>query len=147
MTTNPSCDAANPIDAVGFGTVVATIPVGPHPVMIGVLQDGSQAFVANQGVLPSGTTPGTAGSVSVISIQTNTVIANVPAISANTAETDAFVHGHPNYIGVTTGTPTGKAYVVAPDSTDISIIRSDIDVIQTHLSLQGYGISVRVTQP
>ena len=148
VTTNPSCDAANPIDAVGFGTVIATIPVGPHPVMIGVMQDATQAFVANQGVLATGTTPGTPGSVSVINIPTFTVIANVPAINQSVStENDAYVHGHPNYIGVTTGSPTGKAYVVASDSTDISIIRSDIDTIQTHLSLQGYGISVRMTQP
>ena len=151
VTNNPNCDTSNPIDAVGFGNIIATIPVGPHPVMIGVLQDGTQAFVANQGILATGTTAataGTAGSVSVINLSTNTVVATVPGISQTaSAESDAFVHGHPNYIGVTTGSPTGKAYVVAADSTDISIIRSDIDTIQTHLPLQGNGISVRITQP
>jgi len=157
VTTNPNCDPSNPIDAVGFGTVVATIPVGPHPVMVGVLQDGSEAFVANAGV-PCSPTPtsctasigqaGTPGSVSVINLSTDTVVATVPGIGQSASiETDAYVHGHPTYIGVTTGSPTGKAYVVSSDSTDLTIIRSDINAIQTHLSLQGYGVSLRMTSP
>ena len=152
VTSNPNCDPANPIDAVGFGTVIANIQVGPSPIMVGVLQDGSQAFVANAGVLPTAATataaatPGLAGSVSAINLNTDTVVATIAA--ANTTNpADAFVHGHPTYIGVTTGTPTGKVYVVSSDSTDITILRTDIDAIETHLSLQGNGISVRMTAP
>ncbi len=146
VTTHPHCDASNPVDAVGFGQVVANIPVGVNPVMIAVLQDGSQAFVANAGVLPTGTSPGINGSVSVINLQTNTVVATIPG-GASTNENDTIVHGHPNWISVTTGTPKGKAYVTAGDSTDITIIRSDIDAVLTHLTLQGNGVSVRVNQP
>jgi DNA-binding beta-propeller fold protein YncE len=157
VTTNPNCDPSNPIDAVGFGTIVATIPVGPQPVMVGVMQDGSEAFVANAGV-PCSPTPtnctaagslqGTPGSVSVINLSTDAVVATVPGISQNAStETDVYVHGHPTYIGVTTGSPTGKAYVVSSDSTDLTIIRSDINAIQTHLSLQGFGVSLRMTAP
>jgi hypothetical protein len=39
------------------------------------------------------------------------------------------------------------AYVVANSSTEISIIRSDNDQVQTHLSLQGNGVSVRMSAP
>ena len=141
VTTNPNCDPNNPLDAAGFGTVLATIPVGVNPVMVAVLQDGTQAYVANAG----NTAAGIAGSVSVINLQTNTVTATIAAVAGDTTQNDAVVHGHPTWIAVTTGTPTGKAYVTALDSTDISIIRTDTNVIQTHLPLQGNGVSVRVT--
>jgi DNA-binding beta-propeller fold protein YncE len=156
VTTNPLCDTANPVDATGFGTVIANIPVGVHPIMIGVLQDGTQAFVANAGSAATASNPAScvlpaAGhvpncSVTVINLMTNTVISTIPFI-ASSNEGDTYGHGHPNYIGVTTGTPTGKAYVTAGDSTDITIIRSDNDLIQTHLPLQGNGVSVRMSAP
>jgi len=142
VPTNPNCDPSNPVDAVGFGQVLANIPVGVNPVMIAVMQDGSQAFVANAG----NPALGIAGSVSVINLATYSVIATIPA-GPSTNEADTMVHGHPNYIAVTTGTPTGKAYVTAADSTDITIIRSDIDAVETHLTLQGNGVSVRTNQP
>ncbi len=139
--SNPLCDASNPIDAVGFGTVVATVPVGLNPVMITVLADGSQAYVANQGIPGSTTSP---GSISVINLTTNTVTATIPA-SNSTNPLDTTVHGHPSYIASIAGLPTGKVYVTATDSTDLSIIRTDTNAISTHLPLQGAGISVRVT--
>ena len=151
VTSNPACDVANPVDAVGFGTVVANIPVGINPVMIAVLQDGTQAFVANAGVVgqaATGTTPAVAdvpGSVSVINLATNTVIATIPAVTNDTNALDSVIHGHPNFISVTTGNPYGKGYVTATGSNDLTILRSDLDSVQTHLSLQGQGMQVRVT--
>ena len=142
VTSNPNCDVANPVDAVGFGQVVANIPVGVNPVMVAVLQDGSEAFVANQGNAAAGI----AGSISVINLSTNTVVATIPAGSSTNAA-DAIVHGHPTYIAATTGTPTGKVYVVSSDSSDLSVLRTDTNTIQTHLTLQGSGVSVRVSQP
>jgi YVTN family beta-propeller protein len=142
VSTNPTCDPANPLNALGYGQVLATIPVGINPVMVGVMQDGTRAYVANAGNAAAGI----AGSISVINLTTNTVIATIPAgTSSNPA--DSIVHGHPAYIAVTTGTPTGKVYVTSLDSTDITIIRTDTDVVQTHLSLQGNGVAVRITQP
>lgn len=140
LAANPNCDTANPVDAVGFGAVIANIPVGINPVMIAVLQDGTQAYVANAG---NATTP---GSVSVINLNTNTVIATIPAANS-IIQNDAVIHGHPSWIAATTGTPTGKVYVTATDSNDISIIRTDLDIIQTHVSLQGNGVAVRMTAP
>ena len=49
LPTNPNCDPNNPVDAVGFGTVLATVPVGINPRMVGVLQDGTRAYVVNGG--------------------------------------------------------------------------------------------------
>lgn len=140
IVSNPNCDAANPVDATGFGQVLANIPVGINPVMVAVMQDGTRAYVANAG---NATTP---GSVSVINLDTNTVTTTIAA-SQSVNQADAFIHGHPNTIAVTTGTPTGKVYVTAPDSTDLTVIRTDTDTVQTHLGMQGLGVQVRVSSP
>lgn len=139
---NPNCDAANPIDAVGFGTVVANVPVGINPIMVAVLQDGTRAYVANAGNAAAGV----AGSVSVIDLRTNTVVATIPA-GPSVDPKDNLIHGHPGFIAVTSGTPTGKVYITAQDSTDLTILRTDTDSVQTHLPLQGNGVMVRVTRP
>jgi DNA-binding beta-propeller fold protein YncE len=147
VVSNPNCDINNPVDATGFGQVIATIPVGVNPQQVAVLQDGSYAFVANQGVyVPGNPNAGVPGSVSVINLATNTVVATIPAANS-TDPADNFVHGHPNFIAATTGTPTGKVYVTAPDSHDLTVIRTDFDAIETHISLQGAGVMVRVNQP
>jgi YVTN family beta-propeller protein len=141
--SNPNCDPANPIDAVGFGRTIATIPVGVNPIMVAVLQDGSKAYVANAGNAAAGI----AGSISVINLTTNTVTATLPSVAGDANLLDTSVHGHPGWIAATTGTPTGKVFVVAPDSNDMTIIRTDIDAVTAHIGLQGAGIAVRVTQP
>ncbi len=147
VTSNPNCDVANPVDAAGFGTVLATVPVGINPVMVAVLADGSRAYVANAGVLPSAGNPaGIPGSVSVVNLTSNTVTATLPAANS-TVPGDALVHGHPNWIAVTNGTPTGKVYVTSGDSADLTVIRTDVDAVTTHVALQGLGVSVRVTAP
>ncbi len=145
-TTDPNCDPNNPVDAAQFGTVVATIPVGINPSVIAVLQDGTQAFVVNQGSAsdPTGTDT---GSVSILNLTYDTVIATLPAASVNTTESDALVHGHPAFVAVTTGLPAGKAYITALDSNDMTIIRSDVDAVTAHVNLQGKGVQVRVTAP
>jgi YVTN family beta-propeller protein len=155
---NPNCDLNNPVDAIGFGTVVATVPVGVNPVMVGVLQDttNSRAYVVNSGNpnLPCAapgapvTAATTTCSVSVVNLNTNTVTATIPLpLSINTNSSTPAKNGHPNYVAVTSGTPTGKVYVVSPDSNFMTIIRTDTDVIDTTVALQGAGVSVRVTQP
>jgi YVTN family beta-propeller protein len=127
--SNVNCDPNNPIDALDFGKVLATVPVGVNPVMVAALQDGTQAYVANAG---NSTTP---GSVSAINLVTNTVAATIP------------LSCHPNYIAATTGVPTGKVYVVCGDSKDMTVIRTDNNTIETTIPLQGNGVSVRITKP
>ena len=131
LPTNPNCDPTNPIDAVGFGQVLANVPVGRNPVMVSVLQDGTRAYVANYAD----------STVSVVNLTTNTVTATIPVV------------GRPIYIAATQGTPTGKVYVVSADTVApnknsvMTVIRTDIDAVSTTINLQGTGVSVRVTAP
>jgi YVTN family beta-propeller protein len=136
---NPNCDASS--DATGFGTVIGTIPVGKSPQVLSVLQDGTRAYVANFGdtvpcpTLPSSAIPPTkgCGTVSVVDLTTNTIRATIP------------VAGHPTFIVSTTGSPTGKVYVTSPETSLMTIIRTDLDTVDTYVELQGTGQMVRVT--
>jgi len=142
LPANPLCDAANPVDATGFGTVLATVPVGVNPIMVSVLSDGTRAYVANAGVAglpcsPTGLpqTGYTTCTVSVVNLTSNTVTATIP------------IAGHPAYIATSNSTPTGKVYVVCKDSQAMTVIETDTDSLDTTIPLQGYGVSVRMTQP
>jgi DNA-binding beta-propeller fold protein YncE len=143
VTSNPNCDVLNPVDSTLFGTVVATIPVGINPAVIAVIQDGTQAFVANQGNAAAGIN----GSISIINLTTDTVIATIPAASLGVNSADSVVHGHPTFVAVTSGLPTGKAYITSSDSQDMTVIKTDTDTVATHISLQGLGGQVRVNLP
>jgi YVTN family beta-propeller protein len=156
LPNNPNCDPNNPVDAVGFGTVLATVPTGINSIMVAALQDGTRAYVANQGdlSLPCALPPAVPGlstvcSVSVINLTTNTLIQTLYSLpdSQCTASSTPTICGHPAYIAATTGTPTGKVYIVSKDSQFMSVIRTDIDTVDTTIPLLGTGISVRVTQP
>ncbi len=133
QVSNPLCDVNNPIDATGFGQVLANVPVGHSPVMVTVLQDvtNPRAYVANFAD----------STVSVVNLTTNTVTATIP------------VTGHPIYIASSSGTPTGKVYVVTADTVAntgnsvMTIINTDTDTVRTTINLQGIGVSVRVTAP
>ena len=151
--TNPNCLPANPVDAVGFGTIVGTIPVGINPTMVSVLVDGSRAYVVNSGILPgvnSAYPNGIEGSVSVVNLLSNVVTATIPATSlpantVNTETTPSEIYGHPNTVSATTGNPTGKVYVTSSDNKYMTIIETDTDSVDTHISLQGLGVRVIVT--
>jgi YVTN family beta-propeller protein len=151
--TNPNCDINNPVDANGFGTILATVPVGVNPRMVGVLQDGTRAYVVNQGDLtqPCGPAVGSQPancSVSVVNLTSNTVTATIPLVTTAVVPGVTLTNnGHPNYIAVTTGTPTGKVYVTSPESNFMTVIRTDTDAVDTTIPLQGLGVSVRVTAP
>jgi DNA-binding beta-propeller fold protein YncE len=143
LPNNPNCDPTNPVDASSFGTVLATVPVGQNPIMVAALGDGTRAYVANAGVagLPCAVNgiavPGvsTTCTISVVNLTSNTVTATIP------------ISGHPVYIAATTGTPTGKVYVVCNDSPLMTVIETDTDTVETTIPLQGFGVSVRVTKP
>ena len=155
LPTNPNCDPNNPVDAVGFGTVLATVPVGINPRMVGVLQDttNSRAYVVNGGnpnlpcAPPTPALPLGNCTVSVVNLTTNTVTATIPIPVSLITGSAPNINGHPNYIAVTNGTPTGKVYVTSPESNFMTVIRTDIDAVDLTIPLQGNGVSVRVTQP
>jgi YVTN family beta-propeller protein len=142
LPTNPNCNPTNPIDAATFGQIIATVPVGLNPIMVSVLSDYTRAYVANTGNpnLPCSTTGvpdsgHTTCTVSVVNLTSNTVTATIP------------INGHPAYLATTAGTPTGKVYVVCKDSQVMTVIKTDTDTVSTTIPLQGFGISVRMTQP
>jgi DNA-binding beta-propeller fold protein YncE len=144
--SNPNCNAANPVDAVGFGQVLATVPVGINPVMVSVLQDGSKAYVANAGNAAAGVE----GSVSVVNLVSGQVSATIPGVSATSATADVnttpgSVYGHPTTIISTTGNPTGKVYVTSSDNKFMTVIATDTDKVDTHVNLQGLGVRVVIT--
>ncbi len=144
LTNNPNCNANNPVDAVGFGSIVATATVGVNPTMVSVLADGTRAYVINQssatGPCSTGASAGQ-GSLSVVNLLSGVVTATICGVATGTAS-DGYIHGHPNSVIAITGTPTGKVYVTSSDSPDLTVIYTDTDTVQTHITLQGNGLRV-----
>ncbi len=126
-------------DTPNFGQTIATVPVGNDPTSVAVLQDGTRAYVANTGD----------GTVSVVSLISNTVLKTIPLPQEPCQPTNPSVlcPVHPISIAATTGTPLGKVYVVSPDTNVLTILRTDNDTIYENLGLTGNGIQVRVTAP
>lgn len=126
-------------DTPNFGQIIATVPVGSDPSSVSVLQDGTRAYVANRGD----------GTVSVVSLTNNTVTKTIPLPEepCNSSQPNVLCKVHPISIAATTGTPTGKVYVVSPDTNVLTILRTDNDTIAQNLPLTGNGIQVRVTAP
>jgi DNA-binding beta-propeller fold protein YncE len=148
---NPGCDTSNPTDATAFGTIAATIKVGINPSMVSVLQDGSYAYVINQKD-STGTCATGEGSVSVVSLQTDTVVTTICGISTTAGTSSAtsspgLIYGHPNSVIATTGSPTGKVYVTSGDNNYLSVIYTDTNTVQQHINLQGTGVRVLITAP
>lgn len=121
-TGNVNCDPTNPIDSTSFGKVLATVPVGVRPVMVSVVQDMNKAYVANAD-----------GTVTVVDMTTMSAIKTIR------------VGGTLNWIVSTAGTPTGKVYVTASDTSSLTIINTNTDTVNATIPLQGNGVAVRVT--
>jgi YVTN family beta-propeller protein len=159
QATNPNCSATNPVDGVGFGQVLATVPVGIDPTpgygMVSVLQgnDGNPpaAYVINE-LDGTGTCGAGEGSVTVVNLQTNQVANTICGVSGSAATAAAngasnVIFGHPNSISATGGQPSGKVYVTSSDNTYMSILYTDTNTVLTHVPLQGTGLRVLVTSP
>ena len=111
-------------DSPTFGTTY-TVPVGKNPASVTVLADGSRAYVANQ----------TDGTISIVNLTSHTV------------EKTLAVTGHPRTVVSTQNSLYGKVYVGAPDSPNVTIIRTDQDIISTSVLVQGNTVDVRTTSP
>jgi YVTN family beta-propeller protein len=109
-------------DSPTFGTTF-TIPVGTNPASVTALYDGSRAYTANQGD----------GTVSVVNLSSHTVEKTLP------------VNGHPRTVVSTKNSIYGKVYASSPDSPYLSIIRTDQDIIDTNVLVQGNIVDVRVS--
>jgi YVTN family beta-propeller protein len=121
-------------DSPNFGKIIATVPVGSNPSSVSILQDGTRAYVANRGD----------GTVSVVSLTSNTVTRTIslPQEPCSAGNPNVLCTVHPISIAATTGTPTGKVYVVSPDTNMLTIIQTVDDTIDTTLPLTGNGIEV-----
>ncbi len=136
-------------DSATFGTVLATVnlangpgcPAGTdtfcmHPVEVSVLQDGSRAYVANQGDTAAGTCSGglpcVPGSISVVNLQNYTIEKTIPLTS------------NPHAIGSIYSYPYGKVYVASQNSPYLTIIRTDTDTISATPEMQGNIVDMRV---
>ncbi|MGC2510164.1 MAG: YncE family protein, partial [Acidobacteriaceae bacterium] len=124
-------------DSPNFGKIIATVPVGSEPSSVSILQDGTRAYVANRGD----------GTVSVVSLTSNTVTTTIslPQEPCSAGNPNVLCIVHPVSIAATTGTPTGKVYVVSPDTNMLTIIQTIDDTIDTTLPLTGNGIQVYLT--
>jgi YVTN family beta-propeller protein len=106
----------------GFGTTY-TVAVGANPASVTVLNDGSRAYTANQADQ----------TVSIVNLSSHTVEATLP------------ITGHPRSVVSTQNSTQGKVYVASPDSNVLTIIRTDLDIVDTTLLMQGNIVDVRVT--
>jgi YVTN family beta-propeller protein len=111
-------------DSPTFGTTF-TIPVGANPASVTVLFDGSRAYTANQ----------TDQTVTVVNLTSHTVEKSVP------------VTGHPRNVVSTQNSIYGKVYVASPDSPYLTILRTDQDIVDTTVLVQGNILDVRTSSP
>jgi len=133
---NPTCTVAGVTSYAncgavtgGFGTTY-TIAVGqtatPFPASVTALADGSRAYTANQG---DGTDNGT---VTIVNLSSHTVEKTLP------------VTGHPRTAVSTQNSEQGKVYLASPDSPYLTIVRTDQDIIDTTVLVEGNIVDVRV---
>jgi DNA-binding beta-propeller fold protein YncE len=120
-------------DSQTFGTTY-TVKVGntatPNPAAVTVLFDGSRAYTANQNDDASGAGNGT---VSIVNLASHAV------------EKTLGVVGHPRTVVSTQNSLFGKVYVASPDSSEVTILRTDEDVVDTTVLVQGNVVDVRTT--
>jgi DNA-binding beta-propeller fold protein YncE len=109
-------------DSATFGTTY-TIPVGNNPASVTVLADGSRAYTANQ------------------TDQTVTIL----TLSGHNVEKTLPITGHPRSIMSTQNSLQGKVYVVSPDSPYLTILRTDLDIVDTTVLVEGNIVDARVT--
>jgi DNA-binding beta-propeller fold protein YncE len=109
-------------DSATFGTTF-TIPVGNNPASVTMLADGSRAYTANQ----------TDQTVTVVTMSSHTVEKTLP------------ITGHPRTVVSTQNSLYGKVYVASPDSPYLTILRTDLDIVDTTVLVEGNIVDVRVT--
>jgi DNA-binding beta-propeller fold protein YncE len=115
-------------DSSTFGTILATVPVGLHPVEVSVLQDGSRVYVANQGDIASSTP----GSVTIVNLENYSVEKTI-ALTSN-----------PHAIGSIYNYPIGKVYVASQNSPYLTVIRTDTDIVSATPEMQGNIVDMHV---
>jgi DNA-binding beta-propeller fold protein YncE len=113
-------------DSPTFGTTY-TVPVGNNPASVTVLVDGSRAYTANQG---DGVDNGT---VTILTLGSHAVEKTLP------------VTGHPRTVVSTQSSQFGKVYVASTDSPYLTILRTDLDIVDTTILVEGNIVDARVS--
>lgn len=123
-------------DSATFGKVIATVKVGEHPDALTILADGSRVYVADQGTTSTSngkTVYNDDGAVTIVNLNNDSVTGTIP-IDANPREI-ASVY---NY-------PIGKVLVASPNSSFITVIRTDTDSLAATIQVQGNVTSLRTS--
>ncbi|HUY80874.1 MAG TPA: hypothetical protein VMU92_04055 [Acidobacteriaceae bacterium] len=123
-------------DSATFGKVLATIPVGPEPAAVSVLQDGTKAYVANEG-------DGTVTVVSLTSFQPLKTIQLAPVDDPTNPGT--MVQPRIRSIASVYNYPAGSVFVAAQNSPYVTVIRTDTDVVSARVLVQGYVVDLHTT--
>jgi DNA-binding beta-propeller fold protein YncE len=97
--------------------------VAPYPASVTVLYDGSRAYTANQAD----------GTVAIVNLASHTI------------EKWLNVVGHPRTVVSTQNSLYGKVYVASPDSNFVTILRTDQDIVDTTVLVEGNVVDVRVS--
>ncbi|HTV04688.1 MAG TPA: hypothetical protein VME86_04915 [Acidobacteriaceae bacterium] len=126
-------------DSATFGKVLATIPVGSNPASVSVLQDGSRAYVANEGD----------GTVTVVSLTSFTPLSTIqlapvqnPNDPTNPSDT---VLPQPRSIASNFNYPAGNVFVGAQNSPYVTVIRTDTDTVSARILVQGDVVDLHTT--
>ncbi len=123
-------------DSQTFGTTF-TIPVGqtstPYPSAVTVLNDGSRAYTANQGDCTPNCAVSQNGTVTIVNLSSHTVEKTLP------------VTGLPRTVVSTQNSEYGKVYVASPNSPFLTILRTDLDIVDTTILVEGNIVDVRAT--
>lgn len=113
-------------DSSLFGKVLATIPVGQHPAGVSVLQDGSRAYVANEGD----------GTVTVVSLTSFTPLATIPL--GNSVPNPRSIASNFNF-------PSGNVFVAGQNSPYVAVIRTDTNVVAAQILVQGNVVDLHTS--
>src|ERR1039457_3089534 len=100
-----------------------TPAIAPYPASVTVLADGSRAYTANQAD----------GTVAIVNL------------SSHSVEKWLNVIGHPRSVVSTQNSSFGKVYVASPNSPYLTILRTDLDIVDTTILVEGNIVDVRVT--
>jgi YVTN family beta-propeller protein len=87
------------------------------------LPDFSRAYTANQ----------SDSTVTIVNLSSHSVEKTLPVI------------GHPRTVVSTANSLYGKVYVASPDSPYLTILRTDLDIVDTTVLVQGNIVDVRVS--
>lgn len=126
-------------DTATFGKVLATIPVGSQPAAVSVLQDGSRAYVANEG-------DGTVTVVSLTSFTPITTIQLAPVPAPTSSNPSNTVMPQPRSIVSNYNYPAGNVFVGAQNSPYVTVIRTDTDVVSAQILVQGNVVDLHTTK-